>query len=251
MRDFSAQQGVDNTDPDYLNGKIVDLATLVGEGVNQDLVQFFQKLADLAGIVFSGDPDNESNGYQLIQALELVVRTFAATTVLKGVVEKATTAEAQAGAADKFLDAALLQLVTATESRKGVQENATLAEAQALTSDSHTITPATLAGVTGGLRVVLLDIGDWNMDANPGIIVSHGVDASKIRRISGIIRDDGAVNIYNFPYSSVTANEIELSIEEISSTSIILSRRTGSQFDNAAFDSTGYNRGWLVIELIP
>lgn len=69
MRDLSAQTGVDTTDPNYLNGKIVALETLISEGVNGDLVQFFQKLMSLAGLTANDLPDNEANGYQLIQAL--------------------------------------------------------------------------------------------------------------------------------------------------------------------------------------
>jgi hypothetical protein len=73
-RDLSAQTRVDNTDPDYVNGKLVDSTesvegTLIGEGINQDIVQFFQKLMDLASLVANGDPDNEANGYQFIAAL--------------------------------------------------------------------------------------------------------------------------------------------------------------------------------------
>jgi hypothetical protein len=61
----------------------------------------------------------------------------AATTTVKGIVEKATTAEAQAGTSEKYLDAALLQLVTATETRKGIVEKATLTEIIAKTADKY------------------------------------------------------------------------------------------------------------------
>lgn len=110
-RDLSAQQGVDNTDGDYVNGKLVDgvNGTLVGEGINQDIVQYFQKLMDLAGLSPNGDPDNEVNGYQFITALEAVVRSYGATTSQKGTVEKATQTESDSGTADKFPDAAAIK----------------------------------------------------------------------------------------------------------------------------------------------
>ena len=134
MRDLSAQTGI-GTDAGFLNGNLVDDQTEINEGINQDLVQFFQKLAALAALAPNGLPDNETNGYQLITALEAVARSFAATTLLQGTVEKATTAEAQNGTANKFLDAALLQTVTATTDRLGIVEKATPAEAQAGTAD--------------------------------------------------------------------------------------------------------------------
>lgn len=108
MRDLANQVGIGD-DPAFLNGNLVNNQTLVGEGINQDLVQFFQKLADLAGTVFNDLPDNETNGYQLMEALELVVRAFAATTALKGTVEKATPTETSNGTPNKFIDAELLK----------------------------------------------------------------------------------------------------------------------------------------------
>lgn len=68
-KDLSAQDGVDTTDSDYVNGKIVDGKTIIGEGINQDIVQFFQGLMSQGGVTASGDNDNETNGYQFITAL--------------------------------------------------------------------------------------------------------------------------------------------------------------------------------------
>lgn len=67
-KDLSVQTGV-QPDANFLNGKLVDNITLVGEGVNQDIIQFFQKLMDLASITPNGNSDNEANGYQFISAL--------------------------------------------------------------------------------------------------------------------------------------------------------------------------------------
>ena len=69
-RNLSSQPGVDNTDVEYLNGKLVNGGTRAGEGINQDIVQFFQKLMNNAGLAANGDPDNEAKGYQFIEALE-------------------------------------------------------------------------------------------------------------------------------------------------------------------------------------
>lgn len=157
MEDLSLATGI-GTDVNFLNGNLEDALTLINAFINQDPIQFFQKLADLGGITFNDLPDNETNGYQLIEALETVVRSYVATTVLKGTVEKATTAEAQGGTADKFLDAALLQLVTATETRKGIVEKATQTE--------------TLAGAVDKFidALLLQNHGDWQ---TPSYLNNH------------------------------------------------------------------------------
>ena len=89
-RNLSAQPGIGN-DGNFLNGNLVDNQTVVGEGVNQDMVQIWQKLLDLAGITPNALADNESNGYQLLQALIFLINS-----------ESYTKTEAN----DKFLDEA-------------------------------------------------------------------------------------------------------------------------------------------------
>lgn len=77
-RNLSTQSGVGN-DANFLNGNLVDFQTVVGEGVNQDMVQLWQKLLDTAGITPNTLADNESNGYQLLQALIFLVNSEAYT----------------------------------------------------------------------------------------------------------------------------------------------------------------------------
>jgi len=89
-KDLSLQTGVDNTDSDYLNGKIVDGVTEIGEGINQDIIQFFQKLMDDAGFSPSGDADNEANGYEFVSAL-LVKISDIATPIIDAAVPLAIT----------------------------------------------------------------------------------------------------------------------------------------------------------------
>ena len=68
-----------------------------------------------------------------------------ATATRKGVVELATDAEAQTGTdTARALTPANLQAVTATETRKGVIELATTAEVTAATDTSRAVVPATL-----------------------------------------------------------------------------------------------------------
>jgi hypothetical protein len=67
-KDLSSAPGI-GSGPGFLNGNIQDNLTLIGEYINQDPIQFFQKLMDIAGLTANDDYDNETNGYQLIEAL--------------------------------------------------------------------------------------------------------------------------------------------------------------------------------------
>jgi len=58
------------TDGDYLNGNIVDNQTLINAFINQDIIQFFQKLMDDANLAPNDLDDNETNGYQFVEALQ-------------------------------------------------------------------------------------------------------------------------------------------------------------------------------------
>jgi hypothetical protein len=72
---LSLQEQIDNSDPsNYLNGRIKDNTgagggTPVNERVYGDIHQFFAKLMNLAGLGFTGLPENEINGYQYIESL--------------------------------------------------------------------------------------------------------------------------------------------------------------------------------------
>ena len=69
MRILANQPGVVAPDAAYPKGSIADAATVVSEGVNGDIIQFFQRLIIEAGITENDLPDNVSNGYQLIEAM--------------------------------------------------------------------------------------------------------------------------------------------------------------------------------------
>ena len=261
MRDLSAQTGI-GTDADFLNGNLVDDQTEINEGINQDLVQFFQKLAALAALAPNGLPDNETNGYQLITALETVARSFVATTLLKGTVEKATTAEAQNGTADKFLDAALLQTVTATTDRLGIVEKATPAEVLAGTADKF-VDAALLQGIAQfNVTYVSIPIGAWNMQGTSAINVAYTPPTGKkiVSIKANIYEDgypspDGASLFWNLEYSDgiITDLKPQGTIQGYGTSTagnIRLIRTSGGTFDSAGFNDGAQNRGNLIIGLI-
>jgi hypothetical protein len=65
-------------DSDYLDGNVKDApnGTPVNTLTMSDAWQFFAKLMRVAGLTFNNLPDNESNGYQLYDALTTAARPY-------------------------------------------------------------------------------------------------------------------------------------------------------------------------------
>jgi hypothetical protein len=111
---------------------------------------------------------------------------------------------------------------------------------------------ATKRGTDGTLmREKVISIGDWNMDSTNIITVNHGLgsDYEKIRTIDVIIRNDLDSVRSRLGEVSDAADPSLLGggVGEITSAFVTLIRRTAGLYDNANFDSTSYNRGWIYI----
>lgn len=169
-----------------------------------------------------------------------------ATTTYKGIIEKATDGEATSGIEDKYFDSDQFQ-------DSGVLK-ATTAEAEAGLSFDKWISPSVLSDMLGGTRTKIVQIGDWDMSSTSIISVPHGLAAhTSIRGISVIIRNDSDVlpfNVYDLNKVNSSGN-VSGGIISITDTSVVLVRTNGGEFDNAGFNQTSYNRGWVKIEYIP
>jgi hypothetical protein len=128
----------------------------------------------------------------------------------------------------------------------------------------------------GGLRVAVVNIGDWNMDSTSSVSVAHGLTLSKIRYVEVLIRRDDNLIYYpmqrHVSIGSLTTsadadafygqpdadliNELKADIntlrpgawiDNIDATNVTIFRATGGDFDAATFDSTSFNRGWITI----
>lgn len=96
---------------------------------------------------------------------------------------------------------------------------------------------------------VELDIGDWDMDANQTLNVAHSLSATEwktIRELHVVVRNDADTAYYNL-YTQVAS----LNIIRWDSTNVKLIRDNSGEFDNTSFDSTSYNRGWIIFKYIP
>ena len=147
------------------------------------------------------------------------------------------------------------ELVTATETEAGLTEIATQNEVdQGIVDNGFVVSPEKLrrtpsvVGSTSSvkLNITVLDIGDWNMDATPGINVPHGLTLSNIRNIDVLIRDDGN-DTYTKNGSGVAVNSTNNLQIEAGTTNIFLSRTGAGFYDNVNYNQTSYNRGWITI----
>ena len=98
------------------------------------------------------------------------------------------------------------------------------------------------------LKTKVLEIGDWNMDSLNFRNVNHGLTMTKIRSISGILRDDGGNDFYSIgSHYSLLSQPLAAAITSVQATWIVVTRLTGGAFDSTSFDRTSYNRGWLTV----
>lgn len=104
---------------------------------------------------------------------------------------------------------------------------------------------------TNAIHFKIIDIGDWNMDTTIAVNINHGLDASKIRAVSAVVRPDSpGTNIYPVTPGPALDATSDISAEYVSSTFIQFKRRAGGVFDNASFSATSYNRGWITITYV-
>lgn len=110
-------------------------------------------------------------------------------------------------------------------------------------------------GYTKSLLIPLvLDIGDWNMDATATIAVAipGGVSTTKqVRCVDVMIRNDADNTFIPLASTGSAAGVNEGSIDGFVVGNIYLSRVAAGIFDSVNYDSTSYNRGWITLWLQP
>lgn len=114
----------------------------------------------------------------------------------------------------------------------------------------------------------IIDIGDWNMAATISVAVAHGLTLSKILEIKALLRTD--TDNTHVPFSLVAdtvasinhtaglscdATNVNLRQALTGSwatiCSNILGLAGGSGGAGTDWDSTSYNRGWIIIKYLP
>lgn len=99
---------------------------------------------------------------------------------------------------------------------------------------------------SNNMKFKIIEIGDWDMDADWNKAVEHGLSQLKIRSVQVTIRRDDDLMLINLaaPYSGSGADTGSYSIQ---GSVIMLARVTGGLFDSTTFDATSFNRGWITI----
>ena len=100
-------------------------------------------------------------------------------------------------------------------------------------------------------RTEIVELGDWNMVTTTNIDIAHGLAYSDIISAKVFIRnnDDTARDNINTGVDA-TDTTPQGYVGTTDSTNINIVRLTGGKFDDPAYNSTSYNRGWLVITYI-
>lgn len=107
------------------------------------------------------------------------------------------------------------------------------------------------AGNNGvALKIKVIDIGDWNMDSTGFLDVPHGLTQGNIRHVSVVIRTDSGTQFDPLDiFSSVLPNG-HGGYWGVNGANIRLTRTAAGWFDSTNWDSTSYNRGWIVIDYV-
>jgi len=146
-------------------------------------------------------------------------------------------------------------LVATVNTTTNVIDLVTLAGSQILTnktidSADNTITIDTVEEFNGkGLKYEYLDLGDWNMDTTANNIIGPGsfeADEDKIITVDVTIRDDNGF-WYKLEGPKGSGGTAGGAVYWRDTLGIDISRVTGGFFDDVLFDSTSYNRGWILI----
>ena len=97
------------------------------------------------------------------------------------------------------------------------------------------------------LLTKIIPIGDWDMDATNEVNIAHGLDHTKIRHLSVMIRHDSGSH-YEFGIDSLGgATNTRLFA---GATNITITRADSGFFDTSSFNLTSYNRGWITIQYV-
>ena len=107
--------------------------------------------------------------------------------------------------------------------------------------------PAVTDG-TNTIKIKTINIGDWDMDATDNISVPHGLTFANIRRVEVSIRYDAESDkLYNLQDGQADG---PAGGSLVDGANVYLYRVVGKSFDGVAFNSTSYNRGWIMITYV-
>lgn len=112
----------------------------------------------------------------------------------------------------------------------------------------NSILPA--SGVAN-LKIAKIDIGDWNMDSTASVSINTNIERDNMVSVHAIIRPDASdsympLNVVMGAVGTICGG-VDNETTDSSAMFVKLSRTTSGHFDSTAYDSTGYNRGFIII----
>lgn len=262
---------------DYPDGRIKDNTgandgTPVDEQVYGDVHVFFAQLLRRASILHNSLPENSTNGYQFIEALfELTdrYRCISTTSVAIGSVIRTLVAFTVPAGLDYYTGTYvrisdpsnpssnfMIGYVFSYTTTAGVGTLNVFIERVAGSGTfanwiiSLSSPNAIQVDNSIQLRTKVIEIGDWNMDADVSAAVAHGItDFKTIRQVTAIIRDDADVSRSPLNNFNGTTGEVGGGVLSVGATLVTLDRLTGGGYDTTNYNSTGFNRGWITIQI--
>lgn len=99
------------------------------------------------------------------------------------------------------------------------------------------------------IRTEVIEIGDWDMDADSTVLINHGAaDNETVSVIGTTIRPDSGVAFLDGPLERVDSSTIiQGGVDSVGATQITLRRLASGDFDSTNFNQTSWNRGWITI----
>lgn len=263
-------QNVTPPDDDFPNGQVQDNnGTGNGTPANTrtlgDFHQFFAKLMRLATINPNNLPDSEYSGFQYVEALFRSVQLRMGETELTDLDGLRYTGIFYA--LDSFANVpAGFTGGQVTVNETGGIFTATQILTDITTGAQWTRSRQLIGGWTDWVLLRLaskpIPIGVWNMNNDQYVQIAHGItDFTKIRTVSGMIRNDSGNNrmpigtdILYFLPSEDLANPIGGG--GVRANDITIGRKPGSIYSTSGggggqYVGTGFSRGDLIVEWIP
>ena len=100
-------------------------------------------------------------------------------------------------------------------------------------------------------RTETIELGDWDMTTATGstnIDIAHGLEYNDIISAEVFVRNDANTAKDSIGTGFDATNTTPQGyVGTIDSTNINIVRLTGGKFDDAAYNATSYNRGWIII----
>ncbi len=96
------------------------------------------------------------------------------------------------------------------------------------------------------IKMKVINIDDWDMDATTAVNVAHNLTATNIRALTVTIRADTDTDFRDLGGNYFDEN-IAAGHYDWDATLVKMHREPGGWFDSTAFDSTSFNRGWITI----